>query len=89
MSGYGEHGSRPSWMDSFRDSIRNVSHSLAIPTEPGDRRKYRGERKPILLTNKKTRKTTNSYKIFGRRFCKEVAIWYNPNLVTKIWESGR
>lgn len=49
-------------MDSFGDSIKNVSHSLAIPTEPEDRRKYRGERKPIILTNKKTRKTTNSYR---------------------------
>lgn len=76
-------------MDSFRDSIRKINHSLAVLMEGvRGQEKYRRERKSVILTNKRTRKAVNTRRSdIWQKILQEAAIWYNPNLVIETWES--
>lgn len=47
-----------------------------------------GEGKPMTLTDKKTRRTTNTCRQdTWQKILQEAAIWYNPNLVIKTSEA--
>lgn len=75
--------------DSFGDSIGKINHSLAALMEGvRGQEKYRRERKPVILTNKRARKAVNTHTLdIWQKILQEAAIWYNPNLVMETWES--
>lgn len=84
MSGHSK-SSTTGWT-ALETVIRKVNHSLAILIEPRGRRKDQRGRKPMILANKKTRKTTNTCRQdIWPKILQEAAIWYNPNLVMETW----
>lgn len=69
----------------YQEHVTAWPYQLPIPSFQGTGSTgEREEAQDSYRQERLGRQPTHADKIFGRRFCKEAAIWYNPNLVRRL-----